>query len=128
MGSHSRTQGFRWFSGIRYQEFFMKRVLSISILLALTTWTLVACGGGSNSGFGGGGTNPSAVFVTGEDAPLPSVLSFNITLNTITLNGVSNTPQVLSAPTTVDFARFVGLRSLVGFNAVPADTYTSATI
>jgi Domain of unknown function (DUF4382) len=106
----------------------MKRVLSISVLLALTTWTLVACGGGSNSGFGGGGTNPSAVFVTGEDAPLPSVLSFNITLNTITLNGVSNTSQVLSAPTTVDFARFVGLRSLVGFNAVPADTYTSATI
>jgi hypothetical protein len=106
----------------------MKRFLSISVLLALAALTLVACGGGSNSGFGGGGTNPSAVFVTGEDAPVPSVLSFNITLNTITLNGASNTPQVLTAPTSVDFARFVGLRSLLGFNAVPADTYSSATI
>jgi len=107
----------------------MKRLLSISVLLALTALTLVACGGGSNSGFGGGGSNPSAVFVTGEDAPLPSVLSFNITINSIALNGTGSSPvQVLSAPTTVDFARFVGLRSLLGFNAVPADTYSSAVI
>ncbi len=107
----------------------MKRFLSISVLLALTALVLAACGGGgSNGGFGGGGTNPSAVFITGEDAPLSSVLSFNITLNTITLNGLSNTPQVLSTPTTVDFARLVGLRSLIGFDAVPADTYSSATI
>jgi hypothetical protein len=106
----------------------MKRFLLILAVLGLTALTMVACGGGSNSGFGGGGSNPSAVFVTGEDAPLPSVLSFNVTINSIALNGSGSPVQLLSAPTSVDFARFVGLRSLLGFNAVPADTYTSAVI
>jgi hypothetical protein len=35
---------------------------------------------------------------------------------------------VLSTPQTVDFARLLGLRTLVGFNSVPAGTYTSATV
>jgi hypothetical protein len=68
------------------------------------------------------------VYITGEDAPLASVTSFNITLNSITLNGQSNSPQVLSSPLTVDFARLVGLRSPLGFGQVPPDTYSSATI
>jgi hypothetical protein len=33
----------------------------------------------------------------------------------------------LSSPVTVDFARLVGLRTPLAFNAVPADTYTQAT-
>ena len=114
----------------RQQEFLMKRFLSISALLVLAALSLVACGGGANGGqFGDPGANPSAVFVTGEDAPLPSVLSYNTTITSIALNGTSSTPaEVLSAPITVDFARLLGLRSLIGFNAVPADTYSSATI
>ena len=73
-------------------------------------------------------SNPQAgaVFVTGEDAPLPSVVSLNLTINSITLTG-SNSPQLVSSPITVDFARLVGLRAPLAFNAVPADTYTSAT-
>ncbi|MFZ0862098.1 MAG: DUF5666 domain-containing protein [Candidatus Sulfotelmatobacter sp.] len=34
---------------------------------------------------------------------------------------------MISTPTTVDFARLLGLRSPLAFNAVPADTYSSAT-
>jgi hypothetical protein len=34
---------------------------------------------------------------------------------------------VLSTPTTVDFGRLIGLRSLLGFNTVAPGTYTSAT-
>jgi len=34
----------------------------------------------------------------------------------------------LTQPTTVDFARLVGMRSLLGFNTVAPGTYTGATI
>ena len=68
-----------------------------------------------------------AVFVTGEDAPLPSVVGLNLTINSITLTGASNSPQLVSSPISVDFARLVGLREPLAFNAVPADTYTQAT-
>jgi hypothetical protein len=105
----------------------MKRVLVLFALILPIAVTLVGCGGGSSS-TPTPTSQSSSVFITGEDAPLPSVVGFNITLSTITLNGKNGTPQVLTAPTTVDFARLLGLRTLVGFNAVPADTYSSATI
>jgi hypothetical protein len=55
------------------------------------------------------------------------VVGFDVTINSITLTGKNGTPQVLSTPTTVDFARLLGLRSPLGFSSVPSDTYTSAT-
>ena len=105
----------------------MKR-FALSMFLALTGLTVSGCGGG-----GGGSTkfssNPQAgaVYVTAEDAPLSSVVSLNLTINSITLTGQNNSPQLVSAPLTVDFARLVGLRTPLAFNAVPADTYSSAT-
>jgi Domain of unknown function (DUF4382) len=104
----------------------MKRFLVLSAFLVLCGLTIVGCGGG------GGGTTLSsnsqgAVFVTGEDAPLPSVVGLNLTINSITLTGASNSPQLVSSPISVDFARLVGLRAPLAFNAVPADTYTQAT-
>ena len=54
-------------------------------------------------------------------------MSLNLTINSITLTGASNSPQLVSSPITVDFARLVGLREPLAFNAVPADTYTQAT-
>jgi hypothetical protein len=105
----------------------MKRVLSLFTLIALT-FTLAACSGVSKSSNpGGGGQGQAQVFVTGEDAPLPSVVSFNITINKITLNNSSTTATALSTPVTVDFVRLLGLRSLLGFNTVAPGTYTSAT-
>lgn len=106
----------------------MKRILGIALLLALSMLA-AGCSGTSNSS--NSPTSPSAqsagVFVTGEDAPLASVVGFDVTINSITLTGSSNSPQVLSTATTVDFARLLGLRSPLAFNSVPADTYTSAT-
>src|SRR5271165_5764723 len=106
----------------------MKRCLGITFLLALCLLA-ASCGSSSNSS---SATTPSsqssgAVFVTGEDAPLASVVGFDVTINSITLNGNNNSPQVLSTATTVDFARLLGLRSPLAFNSVPADTYNSAT-
>jgi hypothetical protein len=107
----------------------MKRFRFLSVFLALIAVTLTACGGGSStSSMGSGSGNAQAqVFVTGEDAPVSSVVSFYITINSITLNNSSSTVTVLSQPTTVDFGRLIGLRSLLGFNTVAPGTYTSAT-
>lgn len=106
----------------------MKRCLGITFLLALCLLA-ASCGSSSNSSSAATPSSQSsgAVFVTGEDAPLASVVGFDVTINSITLNGNNSSPQVLSAATTVDFARLLGLRSPLAFNAVPADTYNSAT-
>src|SRR5579863_5184015 len=102
----------------------MKRFLSFSGLLMLAL-SLAACNGVSNPSTSA--SQKSQVFVTGEDAPLSSVVAFNITINSITLNNGSTTAQVLSTPTSLDFGRLIGLRSLLGFNTVAPGTYTSAT-
>jgi hypothetical protein len=107
----------------------MKRFPLLSVLLALIALTFTACGGGSSTPSSGNGSGDAQgqVFVTGEDAPVTSVVSFYITINSITLNNSSSTVTVLSQPTTVDFGRLIGLRSLLGFNTVTPGTYTSAT-
>ncbi len=106
----------------------MKRILGITLSFALLMLG-VGCSSSSTSSTSptSPSSQPATVFVTGEDAPLASVVGFNVTINSITLNGTNGTPQVLSTPTTVDFARLLGLRSPLGFNSVPADTYNSAT-
>ncbi len=103
----------------------MKRLLGTVLLLALAMLG-AGCSGTSTSS-SNSSSQPAAVFVTGEDAPLASVVGFNVTINSISLNGNNSSPQVLSTGTTVDFARLLGLRSPLGFNSVPADTYNSAT-
>jgi len=105
----------------------MKRFLPVVLLLLLATLPL-ACGGGNTSSNGSMGGPQASVFITGEDAPLPSVLACNVTLNSITLNNGSTDVSVLSRPQTIDFARLLGLRTLVAFSNVPAGTYRSATI
>ena len=107
----------------------MKRIFALSVLLALTELSLVGCGGSSSTKTPTTPATPQAgaVYVTGEDAPLSSVVSLNLTINSITLTGVKSSPALVSTPITVDFARLVGLRTPLGFGAVPADTYSSAT-
>jgi hypothetical protein len=105
----------------------MKRIFGIS-LLAMLSILGAGCGGASTSSSSQtGSSQPGSVFVTGEDAPLASVVGFNVTINSITLKGNGTSAQVLSTATTVDFARLLGLRSPLAFNSVPAGTYTSAT-
>ena len=109
------------------RELFMKRFFGVLVLFAFAAISLVGCGGGNGStNFS---TNPpnGAVYVTGEDAPLSSVVGLNLTINSITLSGANSSPRLLSTPITVDFARLVGLRTPLAFGAVPADTYTTAT-
>ncbi|HEX8815682.1 MAG TPA: DUF4382 domain-containing protein [Terriglobales bacterium] len=113
----------------------MKRLCAVTFMLALAGLA-IGCGvsnssnsgNGNNGGNGGGSTpQPQGVFIVGEDAPIPTVVDFNITINKITLNNNSGSVTVLSTPTTVDFGRLIGLRSLLGFNQVTPGTYTTAT-
>jgi Domain of unknown function (DUF5666)/Domain of unknown function (DUF4382) len=107
----------------------MKRFLTGTALLALIALTFTACGGGSSSSSNDSGNATQAhVFVTGEDAPVSAVVAFNITIKQITLNNKTSTVVAMNTPTTVDFGRLVGLRSLLGFNAIAPGTYTSATV
>jgi len=104
----------------------MKKFSVLGMLLAFTMLGL-GCGGGSNHQQVSSNQYGN-VFMTGEDAPLASVVGFNVTLNSVTLNGQDGTTaSVLPSPVTVDFARLLGLRSPLAFNSVTADTYTSAT-
>jgi len=106
----------------------MKRLLGITLLISLAILG-VGCGSSpSSSSSSTSSPQTGSMFVTGEDAPLASVVGFDVTINSITLNGSgSASAQVLSTPTTVDFARLLGLRSPLAFNSVAAGTYTSAT-
>jgi hypothetical protein len=116
----------------------MKRFCAVTFLLALACLT-IACGvsnsssnsgsGDNNNGGNGGGAAPqkAGVFIAGEDTPLPTVVDFNITIDKVTLNNNTGSVTVLSTPTTVDFGRLIGLRSLLGFNQVTPGTYTTAT-
>jgi hypothetical protein len=88
---------------------------------------LSSCGGGANSG----GTTPqdqASIYTVGTDAPLPSVISCEVTVSGITLNNGSTNVSVLSQPQIVDFAQLSGLHQLLDLTAVPTGTYTAATI
>jgi hypothetical protein len=103
----------------------MKPVLLSTLLLAIAA--TIGCGGASNSSQSFSQNSSSPMFVTGEDAPASSVVGFNVTIDKITLNNSSSTVTALSTPEAVDFARLMGLRTLLAFNTVPQGTYTSVT-
>jgi hypothetical protein len=69
-------------------------------------------------------------FIIGTDAPLASVASFNVQIESINaVNTTTNTSvPLLSSPVTVDFARFNGLQTLLDINAVPVGTYNQIVV
>jgi hypothetical protein len=100
-------------------------------------WALFACAlVVAISGCGGGSmtavmpqSEAGSVFVNGTDAPLPSVVSFQIDITGMTVtDGSGNTQSVLNGTQTVDFARLNGLRTLLDINTIPAGTYSSVTV
>jgi hypothetical protein len=101
----------------------MKKFLGIAVLFALS---IVGMGCGSNSPSQNSNSQGS-VFVTGEDAPASAVVGFNVTIDSMTLNNGTTTVSAVSTPEAVDFARLIGLRTLLGFNTIPAGTYNSVT-
>jgi hypothetical protein len=69
-----------------------------------------------------------SVFITGTDAALPSVVSFQVDITGLSVSDGTNPPvSVLNGTQTVDFARLNGLRTLLDINTIPAGTYMSVT-
>jgi Domain of unknown function (DUF4382) len=111
----------------------MKRTNGLSVFMMILITALIAgCSSGSGSSPSQTGTTQAqsgSVYVLGTDAPLPSVVSFAVNIQSITLSEGSSTPvSILNGAQTVDFARFNGLSTLLDFNSIPAGTYTTATI
>jgi hypothetical protein len=104
--------------------------LALPSLVALTIATLLAAGCGSYS------TNPNnnsqtptgSSFVVGTDAPMASVVSFNVQVSITATDANGNTVQLTSGSPSVDFARFNGLQTLIDMNDVPVGTYSSVAI
>jgi hypothetical protein len=103
---------------------------SLLALLPLAAASLLAadCGGSAaNTAVSGGVRGPS--FVVGTDAPLASVSSFAVQINSIdAINSSGQSVSLISGTPTVDFARFNGLQTLLDMNDVPVGTYTSVQI
>src|ERR1700733_7565494 len=91
---------------------------------------MTGCGGGTSSPAGSTTTSESGqVFVSGTDAPLPSVLSFEVDITGMTVSDGTNPPvSVLNGTQTIDFARLNGLHTLLDINSIPAGTYTSVNV
>ncbi len=106
------------------------RSAHISAIYLAALLALSGCGSSSNTATPIPANTPTgASFVTGTDAPMSAVTSFQVMLNSITATTASGTSvSLLSGTPTVDFARFNGLNTLLDMNDVPAGTYTSVTI
>src|SRR5712692_12064314 len=87
------------------------------------------CGGGSSNSTTTMQPQSGSVFVTGTDAPLPSVLSFQVDITGMTVSDGTNPPvSVLNGTQTVDFARLNGLHTLLDLNTIPMGTYTTVNV
>jgi len=109
---------------------YLKKWFTACFALALIA-LLAGCGNSSDSSNSSGNSNPqsNSVFVTGTDAPLPSVVGFRVDITGMTLSDGTGTPvSVLSGSQTVDFARLNGMRTLLDINSIPTGTYTQAVI
>ena len=107
-------------------SFLSKHLGKISIgLLAAASLLAAGCGSGNTPATGPTGSS----FVIGTDAPMASVTSFAVQLESVdAIDANGNSVSLVSGTPTVDFARFNGLQTMLDMNDVPAGTYTSVQI
>jgi hypothetical protein len=104
----------------------MKKFFAFAVMLGVSLLGL-GCGSKPSSPGSNSNSQNGSVFVTGEDAPASAVVGFNVTIDSLTLNNSNSTVSAISSPEAVDFARLMGLRTLLGFNTIAPGTYTSVT-
>ena len=102
-------------------------------LSGLFVFALIAfaggCGSSSNYTMPVSQQQAGTVFVSGGDAPLPSVISFKVVISSISVAEGTSTPvTVTTGPQTVDFAKLNGLHTLLDLNTIPAGTYDTVTV
>jgi hypothetical protein len=112
-----------------------KSFLSLVLVTSLGVLVQLSCGGSSMQSTN---ANPNftpasgSMAVFGGDAPLCSVLSFEVTITGITLTPQSGGTTVSALGSndsiTVDFAALRGFNTLLNLSSVPAGTYNQVTL
>jgi hypothetical protein len=106
----------------------MLRRLTLIAIISMSV-VLISCGGGGNSATSRITSTPNGmVYVTGSDAPLPSVVSFQIDIASLILSNATSSVSLVSSVQTIEFSRLLGLRTLLALDTVPAGSYTKATV
>src|ERR1039458_7587730 len=108
-----------------------KMLLRLALVpVAAAVLAVAGCTSGSMTNTGTQSTTTGSTFVVGTDAPMASVISFQVTVSNMYLNptGGGTPVSMISGSPSVDFARFNGLQPLLDMNAVPTGTYDSVTI
>lgn len=98
---------------------------------ALCAVLLAGCGNTTMSSLSPQQSNvpTGAAFVIGTDAPLASVVSFSTTIQSVdAIDSNGNSVPLLGGATTVDFARYNGLQTLLDMNNVPTGTYPQIAV
>jgi hypothetical protein len=86
------------------------------------------CGAGSTT-MQNAQPQSGTIFVSGGDAPLPSVISFRAVISGISVAEGMGTPvTVTTGPQMVDFAKLNGLHTLLDLNTIPAGTYDTVIV
>jgi hypothetical protein len=98
-----------------------------ALLVVALTALLASCGGGDVQTPASNLARFGTSFVVGSDAPLGSVLAFQVTFSSLNVSDGTSTAALLSAPTDIEFARLNGLRNLIDMRSIPAGTYTTLT-
>jgi len=109
------------------------KFLPATIAVALFGAALVLAGCSSGTGMGSTTTTTTTEtgpsFVIGTDAPMASVVSFSVQLQSVTATDSSgNSVSLIGGAPTVDFARFNGLQTLLDMNDVNAGTYSNISV
>lgn len=104
--------------------------VSLSLFsLASGALFLAGCAATMSNSTAGSDAVTGSSFVVGTDAPMASVTSFSVQVQSISATDANNkTVQLLSGSPTVDFARFNGLQTLLDMNDVPVGTYSNVTV
>jgi hypothetical protein len=69
-----------------------------------------------------------AVIGTDDPVTLSSVLAFQVTIAGLTVSDGTKNTNLITLSQPIEFSRLNGLKTLLDVNAVPANTYTSATV
>jgi hypothetical protein len=106
-----------------------KNWLARGVFVAVVAALMTGCGGGGSTGTSAPVAESGSVFVNATDAPLPSVVSFQVDITGMTVSDGTNPPvSILSGTQTVDFARLNGLHTMLDLNTIPAGTYTGVNV
>jgi hypothetical protein len=100
-------------------------------LLSLAAIALIVTGSSVTRAESAAASKPKGeTFIIGTDAPLASVASFTVTVNSINAVDTSTNTSVplFSGPESIDFARFNGLQTLLNINSVPVGTYDQIVV